>query len=273
MNLIQSIILGIVQGLTEFLPISSSAHLVIVPYLLNWALDPEKAFVFNVLIQLGTLVAVIIYFWSDLISIFKSVIEGIKAKTPLKETESCLGWYIVLGTIPAGFAGLLLKDRVEAAFNSPVLTAILLLGTAILLILAEFFAKKQKDLDKLTWLDSLVIGIFQAMAIFPGISRSGATISGALFKGYTREAAARFSFLLSIPIMLAAGLLSVLDLVQAEFFIDFLPILIIGFVIAGVIGYLSIRWLLNYVKKNTFYGFAVYCVVISAVTLIVSALR
>ena len=138
---------------------------------------------------------------------------------------------------------------------------------------SEIFSKKENNLEKLTWLDSLVIGIFQAMAIFPGISRSGATISGALFKGYTREAAARFSFLLSIPIMLAAGLLSVLDLVQAEFFLDFLPILIIGFVIAGVIGYLSIRWLLNYVKKNTFYGFAVYCFVISAVTLIVSALR
>ena len=142
-----------------------------------------------------------------------------------------------------------------------------------MLVFAELLSKKEKGFEKLTWQDSLLVGVFQALAIFPGISRSGATISGGLFKGYTREAAARFSFLLSIPIMLAAGLLSVLDLVQAEFFLDFLPVLILGFVIAGVIGYLSIRWLLNYLKKNSFYGFAVYCVVISAVTLIVSVLR
>jgi undecaprenyl-diphosphatase len=128
-------------------------------------------------------------------------------------------------------------------------------------------------LEELTWKDSLLVGVFQALAVFPGISRSGATIAGGLFKGYTREAAARFSFLLSIPIMLAAGLLSVIDLVRADFFLDFLPVLILGFVIAGVIGYLSIRWLLNYVKKNTFFGFAIYCVILSAVTLIVTALR
>jgi undecaprenyl-diphosphatase len=273
MNFIQAIILGIVQGLTEFLPVSSSAHLVIVPYLLNWTLDPEKAFVFNVLIQLGTLVAVIVYFWSDLVAIFRSVIQGIKEKEPLKEVDSRLGWYIVLGTIPAGLAGMILKERVEEAFGSHVITAILLLGTAILLVLAELLSKKAKNLDKMTWQDSLIVGIFQALAIFPGISRSGATISGGMLKGYTREAAARFSFLLSIPIMLAAGLLSVIDLVRADFFLDFLPVLILGFVIAGVIGYLSIRWLLNYFKKNTFFGFAIYCVILSAVTLIVTALR
>lgn len=273
MNFIQAIILGIVQGLTEFLPISSSAHLVIVPYLLNWTIDPARAFVFNVLVQLGTLVAVILYFWSDLVAIFRSVLQGIKEKAPFKEADSRLGWWIVLGTIPAGLAGMFLKDKVEEVFNSPVITAILLLGTAILLILAEILAKKQKNLDQLTWKDSLLVGVFQALAIFPGISRSGATISGGLIKGYTREAAARFSFLLSIPIMLAAGLLSVIDLIKSDFFLDFLPILLLGFVIAGVIGYLSIRWLLNYVKKNSFFGFAIYCWVISAVTLIVSALR
>ena len=273
MNFIQAIILGIVQGLTEFLPISSSAHLVIVPYLFNWTLDPYKAFIFDVLVQLGTLVAVIIYFWSDLVAIFRSVLQGIKDKAPFKEANSRLGWYIVLGTIPAGLAGMLLKDAVEEVFGSPVITAILLLGTAILLVLAELIAKKAKYLEELTWKDSLLVGVFQALAVFPGISRSGATIAGGLFKGYTREAAARFSFLLSIPIMLAAGLLSMIDLVKAEFFLDFLPILILGCVIAGVIGYLSIRWLLNYVKKNSFFGFAVYCVLFSAVTLMVSALR
>jgi len=273
MSFIQAIILGIVQGLTEFLPISSSAHLVIVPYLFNWTLDPAKAFVFDVLVQLGTLVAVIIYFWGDLAAIFKAVFAGIKEKTPFKTSDSRLGWFIVLGTIPAGLAGLLLKDRVEAVFNSPLITAVLLLVTAILLTTAEFLSKKERQLEALTWQDSLMVGFFQALAIFPGVSRSGATMSGGLFKGYTREAAARFSFLLSIPIMLAAGLLSVVALVYEPFFLEFLPVLLLGFVIAGVIGYLSIRWLLGYVKNNSLYGFAIYCMVISVVTIVVFFIR
>jgi undecaprenyl-diphosphatase len=184
-----------------------------------------------------------------------------------------LGWYIVLGTIPAGLAGLLLKNKVEAAFNSPVLTAILLFVTAVLLTVAEVFSKKEKDLDQLNWIEALIIGVFQALAIFPGISRSGATVSGGLLKGYTREAAARCSFLLSIPIMLAAGLLSVIDLARAEFFLNFLPIMVFGFVIAGVVGYFSIRWLLNYLKKNSLYGFAVYCALVSIATIFVASFR
>lgn len=273
MTLLQALIQGIVQGLTEFLPVSSSAHLVIIPYLLNWSLDPQKAFVFNVLVQLGTLVAVIIYFWKDLIAIFKATFDGLKTRQPFETNESRLGWYIVLATIPAGLAGLLLKSKVEAAFNSPVLTAVLLFGTAILLTAAEVFSKKEKAIHQLTWLDALLIGLFQAFAIFPGISRSGSTVSGGLFKGYTREAAARFSFLLSIPIMLAAGLLSILDLIKADFFLDFLPTMLLGFVIAGLVGYLSIRWLLAYLKKNTLFGFALYCAVLSIVTVFVAWAR
>lgn len=273
MSFFQALIQGIVQGLTEFLPVSSSAHLVIVPYLLNWNLDPQKAFIFNVLVQLGTLVAVIIYFWKDLVSIITATLQGLKEKQPFATSERRLGWYIILGTIPAGLAGLILKSKVEEAFNSPTLTAILLFVTAILLSLAEILSKKEKGLDQLTWLDSLVIGLFQALAIFPGISRSGATVSGGLFKGYTREAAARFSFLLSVPIMLAAGLLSILDLVKADFFMDFLPTMIFGFVIAGIIGYFSIRWLLGYLKKNSLFGFALYCALLSIVTVFVAAFR
>lgn len=273
MTIVQSIILGVVQGFTEFLPISSSAHLVIIPYLFNWTLDPQKNFIFGVLVQLGTLVAVIVYFWSDLVVIFKAVFKGLKDRAPMKDSDSRLGWWIVLGTIPAGLAGLFLKSKVESVFNSPLITAVLLLVTALLLVLSERFSKKAKNLEDLNWFDSLFIGIFQALAIFPGISRSGATISGGLFKGYTREAAARYSFLLSIPIMLAAGLLSFIDLLQADFFLSFLPILLIGFVVAGVIGYFSIRWLLSYVKNHSMNGFAIYCGVLSIVTIVVSILR
>lgn len=273
MTIIQSLILGIVQGLTEFLPVSSSAHLVLVPFILNWTLDPTKAFIFDVLVQLGTLVAVIAYFWKDLLAIFKAVIAGIKSKKPLEEADSRLGWFIVLATIPAGLGGLLLKSKVEAAFSNPVMTAILLFVTAIMLTLAEIFTRKERNLESVTWLDALVIGFSQLLAIFPGISRSGATISGGLHRGLKREAAARFAFLMSIPIMLAAGLLSVLDLVKVPNLGSFLPVLIVGFLAAMVVGYLSIRWLLNFLKSRSMLPFAIYCALVSVLTIFIANFR
>lgn len=273
MTFIQSLILGIVQGVTEFLPVSSSAHLVLVPFILNWTLDPTKAFIFDVLVQLGTLVAVIAYFWKDLVAIFKAVITGIRNKKPFEDANSRLGWWIVLATIPAGLGGLLLKSKVEAAFSSPVLTAVLLIATAIMLTLAEIFSRKERNLESVNWLDAVVIGFFQLMAIFPGISRSGATISGGLSRGLKREAAARFCFLMSIPIMLAAGLLSLLDLVKMPDLGSFLPVLSVGFFVAMVVGYLSIRWLLNFLKSRSMIPFAVYCAVVSVLTIFVAYFR
>lgn len=273
MTFLQSLILGIVQGLTEFLPVSSSAHLVLVPFILNWTLDPTKAFIFDVLVQLGTLVAVIAYFRKDLLAIFKAVIVGIRDKKPFEEANSRLGWLIVLATIPAGLGGLLLKSKVESAFANPVMTAILLFVTAIMLSLAEVFTRKERNLESLTPLDALVIGFFQLLAIFPGISRSGATISGGLSRGLKREAAARFAFLMSIPVMLAAGLLSVLDLVKVTDLGSFLPLLSIGFIAALVVGYLSIRWLLNFVKSRSLIPFAVYCAVVSVLTIFIAYFR
>lgn len=269
MTLIQAIILGIVQGLTEFLPISSSAHLVLVPFLLNWTLDPQKAFIFDVLVQLGTLVAVIVYFRKDLIAIIQSVIAGIKTREPFKEADSRLGWYIVLATIPAGLAGLFLKDSVEAVFDSALATALFLFVTALLLTAVEIWTKKTRDLETLTPRNALVIGLFQAASIFPGISRSGATISGGLTQGLTRQAAARFSFLMSIPIMLAAGFMSFFDLLQVDGLAGFLPMVLVGFVIAAVVGYLAIRWFLGYLKSKTLFSFAAYCAVLAIVTIFV----
>lgn len=273
MTFIQSLILGIVQGLTEFLPVSSSAHLVLVPFILNWAVDPTKAFIFDVLVQLGTLVAVIAYFWKDLVAIFKAVFSGIKSKKPLGEKNSRLGWFIVLATIPAGLGGLLLKSKVEAAFSSPVLTAVLLFVTAIMLTLAEIFSRKERSLESVTALDAVVIGFFQLLAIFPGISRSGATISGGLSHGFKREAAARFAFLMSIPIMLAAGLLSMIDLVKIPDLGSFLPIILVGFIVSLVVGYLSIRWLLNFLKSRSMIPFAIYCAVVSVLTIFIAYFR
>jgi len=273
MTFIQSLILGIVQGLTEFLPVSSSAHLVLVPFVLNWTLDPTKAFIFDVLVQLGTLVAVIAYFWKDLVAIFKAVIAVIRNRKPFEEANSRLGWFIVLATIPAGLGGLLLKSKVEAAFANPVMTAVLLFVTAIMLTLAEIFSRKERKLESVTALDAVIIGFFQLLAIFPGISRSGATISGGLSRGLKREAAARFAFLMSIPVMLAAGLLSVLDLVKIPDLGSFLPVLSIGFIAALAVGYLSIRWLLNFLKSRSLIPFAGYCAVVSVLTIFVAYFR
>lgn len=273
MTFIQSLLLGIVQGLTEFLPVSSSAHLVLVPFVLNWTLDPTKAFIFDVLVQLGTLVAVIAYFWKDLLAIFEAVIAGIGNKKPFEEANSRLGWFIVLATIPAGLGGLLLKSKVEAAFANPIMTAVLLFVTAIMLTVAEIFSRKERDLESVSALDALVIGFFQLLAIFPGISRSGATISGGLSRRLKREAAARFAFLMSIPVMLAAGLLSVLDLVKIPDLGSFLPVLSIGFIAALVVGYLSIRWLLNFLKSRSLVPFAVYCAVVSVLTIFIAYFR
>ena len=212
MTILQAVILGIIQGLTEFLPISSSAHLVIAPYLFGWTFPEDQIFVFDVLVQMGTLLAVIVYFWKDLVNIATGFVKGIISRKPFQTIEARMGWLIILASIPGGLAGVLIKPVVEAAFSNPVVVGVLLFGTAILLLAGELIGKRERRLESITWLDALLIGIGQAVAIFPGISRSGSTISVGLMRGLRRTDAARFSFLMSIPIMLAAGLYSMLDL-------------------------------------------------------------
>jgi len=267
MTVIQSIILGIVQGLTEFLPISSSGHLVILPYLLNWDIPPRDAFIFDVLVQVATLIAVIAYFWSDLISIARAMILGLKNKSPFVDAESRLGWFILLATIPAGGLGLVLKDTVELAFASLTATAAALLLTAGLLVLAEKVGKRTRSLGEVTWKDAFWIGFFQVLAIFPGVSRSGATISGGMTRNLKRPSAARFSFLMSVPIMLAAGVLAILDLMQVQDLMSLLPVYIPGFISAAVVGYLAIRWLIRYLGSHSLYVFAIYCTIVGLISL------
>lgn len=273
MTLFQAIVLGIVQGLTEYLPISSSGHLVIVPYLFNWNIPLEQAFPFDVLVQLGTLLAVIVYFWQDLWGIARCWVSDLLRGKPFQSFEARMGWYLILATIPAGILGVLIKNEVEAAFGSVQATAVFLIVTAAFLLLAEAFGRKQRDLSKLGWLDALVIGMFQAISIFPGISRSGSTITGGMLRGLERPAAARFSFLMSVPIMLAAGLLSVLDLRGANGLSQLLPAIAAGFVTAAIVGYLSIRWLLSYLTRHSLTVFAVYCAILGAIVLVVSYVR
>jgi undecaprenyl-diphosphatase len=273
MTLIQAILLGIIQGLTEFLPISSSAHLVLTPYLLGWELEPNATFIFDVLVQLGTLVAVIAYFWRDLYEIARDFLICLWERKPFRLPKARLGWYLIVATIPAVIAGLLIKEQVEQAFDSPTATAMFLLVTALFLFVAERYGRQTKPLKTISWMDSLVIGIFQAVSLFPGVSRSGATISGGMLRNLDRPSAARFSFLMSVPAMLGAGLLATLDLFDMPNFAAQVPSLLAGFLAALVIGYLSIRWLLGYLTRHSLNVFAVYCVVLSAVVLLVALLR
>jgi undecaprenyl-diphosphatase len=273
MTIFQSILLGIVQGLTEFLPVSSSAHLVIVPYLFNWEIPANQAFVFDVLVQVATLAAVFVYFWRDIVDIVKAVVQGLIHKAPFSTSSARLGWLLLLATIPAGLFGLLLKDAVESTFDSPRATALLLFVTAGLLVIAERVGKRNRDLEKLNWKDTLWIGFFQAAAIFPGISRSGATITGGMTRDFQRPPAARFAFLMSIPIMLAAGLLASLDMIKIPNLEASLLVFIPGFIAAVVTGYLAIRWLLRYLIQHTLYDFAIYCAVLGLITLVVTFVR
>jgi len=273
MSFLQAILLGIIQGLTEFLPISSSAHLVLVPYILGWHISPKEAFAFNVLVQNGTLLAVIVYFWKDLAQIFTGFLRAVLSGRPFRDPSARMGWLLILATIPAGLFGLTASSLVKAAFNSALTTALFLLFTAGLLLISENLGARQRTMEKIRWKDALIIGIFQALSVFPGVSRSGSTIAGGVALNFDRSTAARFSFLMSIPIMLAAGIYEGIELVQIPVLTDFLPVVMVGFITSAVIGYISIRWLLTYLMHNSLKAFAIYCLTISLFTLSFAAIQ
>ena len=273
MTWFQALILGIVQGLTEFLPVSSSAHLVLVPWALGWTFDPDAAFVFDVLVQLGTLVAVVAYFWDDLTHIVGGTLRAVILRKRTDDAYVRLAWLIVLATLPAVVAGILLKTLVEQAFGSPLAVSGFLLVTAGLLFMAERLGKHLKPLEATTWADAVWIGLAQALALFPGISRSGSTIAAGLVRGMQRPAAARFSFLLSIPVMIGAGLLAVRDLAALPSAATMIPTLLMGFAAAAIMGYLSIRWMLRFVARHSLDVFSAYCALVGLLGLLVAWLR
>ncbi len=267
MDLFQALILGIVQGATEYIPVSSSAHLVLVPWLLGW---PDASFTFEVLVQWGTLVGVFVFFWSDIWVITKGVLQGLLQGKPLATFEAKLGWLVAVATIPAVVLGLLFKDFFEEAFARPVFAGGLLILTALLLVIAERYGSRWRELESLSWLDAIIVGFWQAAAILPGISRSGATISGAVLRGFNRPAAARFSFLMSIPALLGAGVVALNDLRETGLLTTELPAISVGFVAAAISGYVCIRWLLHYLQRHSLYIFAAYCAAFSILTIIVA---
>jgi undecaprenyl-diphosphatase len=260
LNLLHALILGIIQGLTEFIPVSSTAHLLIGQQLLGIPAD-DAMFSFLVIVQLGTLISLFAFYWQDLLRIAKATLD-IRRSTP----ERNLGIYIIVATIPALIAGYLLKDAVEALFSQPMLQAsIRLFSAAILLTLAELLTRKNRNLDSMTWLDALIVGLFQIIAVFPGASRSGTTISGGMFRGFDRPSAARFAFLMSVPVMLAAGGYEMLDVIRMPNLGEFLPLLAVGFVTAAIVGWFAIKWLIDYLSKRSLYVFAIYCGVVGAI--------
>lgn len=263
MEIIEAIILGIIQGLTEFIPISSTGHLTVAGKLMNLISEsnPEQWTAFIAVIQLGTLLAVLIYFWKDLINILKDFVRDffISRKNFSEQSQNTLmGWYIIIATIPVVLIGLGFKDIIEGAFtkNLFVISSSLIV-LAVILAIAEKTGKFTRTLNDIRWYDALLVGIAQSFALIPGSSRSGTTITAAIFLGFNRETAARFSFLMSIPAIAASGLL---QFYQALQYIDYngFIVLIISTIVSGIFGYLSIEFLLRYLRKKSTLIFIIY---------------
>jgi len=259
MDMVQTVVLGFVQGLGEFLPISSSAHLVLVPWLMNWA---YFGLTFDIALHFGTLIAVVIYFRKDWLKLLH---HGF---TKPREREGKLFWYLVLATIPGALIGFMLEDAAETIFRQPVLIAGMLMVLGALLYAADRRGKKQIDVENISLRTSFLIGLSQALAIIPGVSRSGVTMTTALALGMTREGAARFSFLLSAPIILGAALVKVPELAANPSVIDagFLT----GMLVACASGLAAIGFLLRYVQTRTFLPFVMYRFAVGALVLGVS---
>ena len=264
MTLIQALILGSVQGLTEFLPVSSSAHLILVPWLLGWK---DQGLTFDVMLHAGTLVALLSFFWQDWMGMISATFRRESPGT--RQTGSA--WFLfmlICATIPAAVAGFLAQKIVETQLRSPLVLATTMIGLALLLWLAERTARLKKDLHQVSMLDALSIGVAQALALIPGTSRSGITITAGLFRGLTREAAARFSFLLSAPIIAGAALKKLLDLRHAGVGeAERLPLLF-GFLASLAVGYLTIKFLLKFLQTNTLYIFVYYRIILGIVILL-----
>lgn len=268
MSLWQALVLGILQGATEFLPISSSGHLILVPWWFNLTKPP---LVFDVVVHLGTLMAVLSYFWRDWHKLLRAGFHALRHRTA-SEPETRLLWLIVLGTLPAALAGILLQGLFETTLSDPPLVASFLIVTAFVLVFSEQAHNSGRTLTDLRVNDALVVGSAQALAIFPGLSRSGSTIAAGLVRGMSRPTAARFSFLLSAPIILGAGAKQGYDLLVGGEHISqgMIVPLVVGFLAALVVGYLCIWGLLRLLQQRRLYGFAAYCAMFGTLSLLVA---
>ncbi|MEE2523103.1 undecaprenyl-diphosphate phosphatase [Pseudarthrobacter sp. J75] len=258
MNWFEAAFLGLVQGLTEFLPISSSAHLRIVGQFLPNAEDPGAAF--TAITQLGTETAVVVYFWRDIVRIVTAWWGSLFGKVERSNPDARMGWLVILGSLPIIVLGLLFQDQIESVLRSLWIVATSLIVFGLILAVADAVGKQERELSKITYKHGLVYGLAQAMALIPGVSRSGGTITAGLLMGYTREAAARYSFLLAIPAVFGSGLYQLYKVVSAEGITGpyGLPETALATVIAFVVGYIIIGWFLKYVSTRSYRLFVWY---------------
>ncbi len=260
MNWLHAVILGIVEGITEFLPVSSTGHLNIVEKLLGYDIDSVGMTAFTAVIQVGAILAAVVFFWSDIVRIVMAWFRGLASKEARQDPDYTLGWGIVLGSVPVAVVGLLLKDFIEVTARSLWIIAGALILWSAVMWLADRRQNLAKGMREVSITDALIIGGFQALApVLPGISRSGATISAGLFRGFDRVTATRLSFFMGIPALVAAGLLEAVtafhEIGSPE--IGWVPT-IIATVVSGVVAYATIAWLLRFVSSNKFTGFLVY---------------
>jgi undecaprenyl-diphosphatase len=267
MTFIQAILLGLLQGLTEFLPVSSTAHMAIVPQLFGMD-DPGAAF--SAIVQLGPIVAIIAYFRGEISRYWKGIVRTKSPKNiPVSDIDARLGWYTLIGTIPMVVFGVLLEKKVDTQFRQMYVIAFSLIALALVLVYAEAVGKKSRSLKTVTLQDSLFIGFAQVLALVPGASRSGVTITAGLFKGLDRESAAKFSFLLSIPAITGAGLFKIFRVVTHDHSLGghLVPYLLSA-VVAGFVAYAVVNWFLGFMKEHSTRGFIIYRIVLGIAVIV-----
>ena len=257
MPLLEVIVLGIVQGLTEFLPISSTAHLAVIPWLFGW---PDPGLSYDIALHVGTLAAVLLYFFRDWVQIIRQAF-GISVETdPVLTRNRGLLWLLIAGTIPAALAGLIFQKQAETTLRTPYVIATMMIGIGLVLWFAERAGRRQKDLSHVSFADSLSVGVAQALAVVPGVSRSGITIAAGLFRNLDRASAARFSFLLSTPVIAGAAAKDLWDLMRHQGGIppEMRSAFLIGIAVSAVVGGLTIKFFLDYLKRRGLTFFVLY---------------
>ena len=271
MSTLEAIVLGLVQGLTEFLPISSTGHILFVPALAGW---PDPGAAFSAVIQLGTMAAVLVYFRADLWRMALAFLKSFTGDRPLWKSEDSdgrIGWYIVLGTIPIAIIGIVFKDQIENNVRTLSLVAIVMILFSFVLMAADLKGAQDRDVKELTLKDGIIIGLFQALALIPGVSRSGSTISGGLFLGLNRESATRYSFLLSVPAVVLSGLFELRNIGDSTGASVGIGPTVIATVLAFISGYFAIAFLLRFVRTHNFSVFVIYRVAVGVLMLVLLA--
>ena len=267
---IQALIMGLVQGLTEFIPVSSSGHLILVPWAMGWKDPFINSLAFSVMLHMGTLVALVLYFWRDWLTLIPAGLASIRDQSLRDEPDRKMAWLLVVATIPAVLVGPLLTDTIESWVREPARVAAMLCVGAAILWLADRWGSKVRDIDSMTFGGALAIGVAQVLALVPGISRSGVSIAAGLFEGLTREAAARFSFLMATPVVAGAGLWEARKVITGEAGVQ--PearLILIGFLAAATSGVFAIHFMLQFLKRQSVTAFVVYRVIAASVVFVI----